>query len=61
MADKGGRGVGKMLIMADKGGRGGLYPPFLADIICEQSLIKKKSLYIVFSIFKLKYFDIFFG
>ena len=24
--------------MADKGGRGGLDPPFLADIICEQPL-----------------------
>ena len=27
-----------MLTMADKGGRGGLDPPFLADIICEQPL-----------------------
>ena len=25
-----------MLTVADKGGRGGLDPPFLADIICEQ-------------------------
>ena len=33
---KGGGGVGEMLTMADKGGRGGLDPPFLADIICEQ-------------------------
>ena len=28
-----------MLTMADKGGRGGLDPPFLADIICEQPLM----------------------
>ena len=35
---KGGGGVGEMLTMADKGGRGGLDPPFLADIICEQPL-----------------------
>ena len=27
-----------MLTMADKGARGGLDPPFLADIICEQPL-----------------------
>ena len=27
-----------MLTMADIGGRGGLDPPFLADIICEQPL-----------------------
>ena len=33
-----GRGVGEMLTMADEGGRGGLAPPFLADIICEQPL-----------------------
>ena len=37
--DKGGRGVGEMLTMADKGRRGGLDPPFLADIICEQPLM----------------------
>ena len=41
--------VGEMLTMAYKGGRGGLDPPFLADIICEQPLrdqvfvIKKKQ------------------
>ena len=29
-----------MLTMADKGGRGGLDPPFLDDIICEQPLIR---------------------
>ena len=40
MANKGGRGAGEMLTMADKGGRGS-GPPFLADIICEQSLIYK--------------------
>ena len=27
--------------MADEGGRGGLDPPFLADIICEQPLINE--------------------
>ena len=37
-ADKGGRRVGEMLTMADKGESGGLDPPFLADIICEQPL-----------------------
>ena len=48
-ADEGGRGVGEILTMADKGwrggwgnadkgARGGLAPPFLADIICEQPL-----------------------
>ena len=31
-----------MLTMADKGGRGGLDPPILADIICEQPLTGKK-------------------
>ena len=35
-----GGGVGEMLTMADEGGRGGLDPPFLADIISEQPLIK---------------------
>ena len=38
MADQGGGGVGEMLTIADKGGRGGLEPPFLATIICEQPL-----------------------
>jgi hypothetical protein len=37
-ADKGEGGVGEMLTMADKGGSGGLDPPFLTDIICEQPL-----------------------
>ena len=27
-----------MMTLADKGGTGGLDPPFLADIICEQPL-----------------------
>ena len=40
LADKGGRGVGEMLTMADKEGRGGLDPTFFADIICEQPLLK---------------------
>ena len=35
MADEGGRGGSGD---ADKGERGGLDPPFLADIICEQPL-----------------------
>ena len=35
---EGGGGVGEMLTMADKGGRGGLDPPFLGDLICEQPL-----------------------
>ena len=29
--------------MADEGGRGGLDPPFLADIICEQPLYDRKG------------------
>ena len=39
-ADKGGRGIWQMLTLADKGGKGGggLEPPVLADIICEQLL-----------------------
>ena len=37
-SDKKRRGVGKFLILADKGGGGVSKPPFLADIICEQSL-----------------------
>ena len=34
----GGGGVWEMLTMADKGGGEVWTPPFLADIICEQSL-----------------------
>ena len=33
-----GRGVGQFIILADKGEGGGLDPPFLADIMCEQPL-----------------------
>ena len=35
--------VGEMLTLADKSGRGGLDPPFLAEIICEQPLVKRES------------------
>ena len=34
-----------MLTMADKGGSGGLDPPFLADIICEQPLTRSSHKY----------------
>ena len=34
----GGRGVSQLLILSDKGGKGGLDPPFLSDVICEQPL-----------------------
>ena len=36
--------------MADKGGRGIWTPPFLADIICEQSLIRE-----ILSMFSLQW------
>ena len=39
IANEGGGGGGEMLTMADKFGRGGLDPPILTEIICEQSLI----------------------
>ena len=34
-----------MLTMADKGGREGLDPPFLADIICGQPLVRDLFLF----------------
>ena len=37
-SDKGWGRVGQFLIFCWQGGRGGLDPPFLADIICDQSL-----------------------
>ena len=40
---KGVGGVGEMLTVADEGGSGGLTPPFLAKIICEQPLMKQES------------------
>ena len=43
MLTKGGGGVREMLTLADEGGRWGLDPPFLADIICEQSLMQEKQ------------------
>ena len=39
LADEGGWGVRKMLILSDKVARGPQYPPILADITCEQPLI----------------------
>ena len=40
-ADKGGMGGGwQMQKLADKRGKGGLHPPILADIFCEEPLIK---------------------
>ena len=65
---KGGGGVGEMLTMGDEGGRGGLDPPFLADIICEQPLttdtfchitIKKWSLNCTVTLIKLVIFYFF--
>ena len=47
IADEGGRGVRQMLMLAEEGGRGGLDPPFLADVICEQPLIAIKAFLLV--------------